>query len=96
MTKDPYQPIDRRDGSTKGEIGITTVNNLYCRDQISNSTRFVENFDKMAWAGKNGCQMATCPLWGKHSCQMNWGLKDPKSCPIFESWKVGGYWSADN
>jgi predicted RNA-binding Zn-ribbon protein involved in translation (DUF1610 family) len=43
------QPIDRRDGNTKGECGITTVGCLFCKDQIAASSKYVANYEKIQW-----------------------------------------------
>jgi hypothetical protein len=43
------QPIDRRDGNTKGEVGITTLGCLFCPGQIAASSKYVDNYDKIRW-----------------------------------------------
>jgi hypothetical protein len=45
----PPGTVDRRDGSTKGEIGITTQGCLFCPDQIAASKKYVDNYDKIKW-----------------------------------------------
>lgn len=76
-----HQPIDRRDGSTKGEMGITSVNNLYCKDQISNSSGFVREFDKIDWAPKDGCHWTSCPFFRKKECLLTKGtVKKSEEC----------------
>ena len=94
----PPGVIDRRDGNTKGECGITTVGCLFCKDQISASRDYVENYDSMAWAPKDGCQIATCPFWQKPDCwQAVTGAKsDPKKyCPVWRRRQAAGRWDIE-
>ena len=92
----PPGTVDRRDGSTKGEVGITTVNNLFCKDQISASKEYIKRYDEMTWAGKNGCPIATCPYWNTPLCwQRDTGSKEnPKiKCPFYRNRQETGLWS---
>jgi len=82
----PPGVVDRRDGSTKGECGITTTSCLFCKDQIAGSKSYVEKYDEMTWASKDGCQMATCPYWGKPQCPQ------VPDCPTLKYWKENGKW----
>lgn len=94
----PKGVVDRRDGSTKGECGITTVGCLYCKDQISGSASYIKNYDQMEWGAKNGCNIATCPFWNDPGCWKNigGGSKDPKKhCPIYKRRQRTGSWNVE-
>ena len=86
----PPGVVDRRDGSTKGECGITGVNNLFCKDQIANSSKYVNHYDEMSWSPRESCQMATCPVWGSLGCRH---FADPSNCPVLKKRKETGSWS---
>ena len=83
--------VDRRDGNTKGDCGITSTSCLFCKDQIAASSAYVNRYDEVRWAAKNRCQMATCPLWGKPFCKMI--SKD--RCIVYQHWKTTGRWQTD-
>lgn len=94
----PPGAVDRRDGSTKGENGITTVGCLFCPDQIAASNKYVENYKSHKWADKDACQVATCPFWNRSDCwQKMAGRKlDPKTnCPIYKRRQVTGEWDVE-
>lgn len=93
----PPGVVDRRDGNTKGECGITTIGCLFCKDQISASREYVEQYGKIKWAGKNGCPMATCPKWNRDDCWLNTAEHEhkpnpKKECPVYLRWKQAGVW----
>jgi hypothetical protein len=91
----PPGTIDRRDGNTKGEVGLTTKGCLFCKDQISGSGTYVRRYDEVAWAGKDRCQVAICPFWGTTECQeVVSGKKiDPKeSCSVYRYRQLTGRW----
>ncbi|MBI9085463.1 MAG: hypothetical protein JEZ11_17840 [Desulfobacterales bacterium] len=92
----PPGVIDRRDGSTKGENGITTTKCLYASDQIAGSAEYVANYAKVAMAAKDACQVATCPLFLHEGCWANW--YPPKKainlekCPYYRHRHETGTW----
>ncbi len=91
----PPGTVDRRDGSTKGECGITTTGCLFCKDQIAGSSTYVQNYDQMKWGPRDGCQFATCPFWGQSDCwyQMVDRKRVPKTeCPIYKRKQLTGVW----
>ena len=95
----PKGVVDRRDGNTKGECGITTTSCLFCKDQIAGSSEYVSRHDQMKWASKEGCQIATCPFWETPDCFAEKSFKignsftDPKTnCPVWNYRKETGEW----
>lgn len=64
----PPLPIDRRDGSTKGEMGVTTVGNLFSRDHLTSNQKSRSGYDQIKWAEKGACQNAMCPDFMRPSC----------------------------
>jgi hypothetical protein len=92
----PPGVVDRRDGNTKGDCGITSISCLFCKDQIAGSKTYVANYEGIAWGSKNQCQMATCPYWGKGTECWQYGTgsqENPKeSCPTYKHWKTTGKW----
>jgi hypothetical protein len=91
----PPGVVDRRDGSTIGECGITTIGNLFCKDQIANSKSFVKRYGEITWSDKGGCQVATCPHWNKPTCWLTIKPKrlDPKKhCPVYLRRQKTGRW----
>ena len=91
----PRGVVDRRDGSTKGECGVTTTGCLFCKDQIAGSAEYVRNYGEMTWAPKNACQIATCPFWMTRQCWKNTTgrTQDPKLyCPVYRQRQSTGKW----
>lgn len=91
----PPGVIDRRDGNTKGECGITTLGCLFCKDQISGSAEYVKNYEDVKFADKGACQIATCPFWGSGDC---WQTKigpipaPSRMCPHYMRRQRTGSW----
>lgn len=85
----PPGVVDRRDGSTKGERGITTMGCLFCPDQIAGSAKYVQRYDQVEFSNPSECQMATCPNWHRPGCE--WAAT-PSRCPALRYWKQHGEW----
>lgn len=91
----PPGVVDRRDGSTKGECGITTTKCLFCSDQIAASKTYVKKYKNMRWGANTKCRMATCPYWNTDVCWLAANGKsdlDKNSCPVFCHWRETGQW----
>jgi len=61
-----------------GQRGATTVGCMYCRDQISGSHEYVENFEHMDWK-KGGCMWATCPYWDTVMCNEHFAAREMRA-----------------